>query len=197
MSRFVEECRKEWNRLGVPEVVSNEMAADLDADLAEAEAEGASAEQVLGNGIFDAKSFAASWATARGVVPLDRGARNGVRPTRWWVVVTSAVVSLIVALAGLAILVRRHEGSVAVAIVRHSLALPFLGPFAGSRSVRIGPGIPGHLVVTQGGTLDVLGLVLAVVGLVGLGLTLWHWRPWSRFRRPPGADDDMGLPSYL
>lgn len=64
MSRFVDECRKEWHRLGVPEAVSNEMAADLDADLAEAEAEGASPEHVLGNGVFDAHSFAASWAWA-------------------------------------------------------------------------------------------------------------------------------------
>ena len=38
MSKFVNECSKEWKRLGVPESVSNEMAADLEADLAEAEA---------------------------------------------------------------------------------------------------------------------------------------------------------------
>ena len=33
MSQFVEECRREWKRLGVPDPVANEMAADLAADL--------------------------------------------------------------------------------------------------------------------------------------------------------------------
>ena len=48
MNEFVEECRREWRRLGVPDPVANEMAADLAADLEEAEAEGCSAEEVLG-----------------------------------------------------------------------------------------------------------------------------------------------------
>ena len=68
MNKFVEECRHEWKRLGVPDAVANEMAADLEADLAEAEAEGASAEDVLGSAVFDARSFAASWAAERGVI---------------------------------------------------------------------------------------------------------------------------------
>lgn len=50
MSEFVENCRREWKRLGVPAAVSDEMAADLAADLAEAEAEGVGPEKVLGNG---------------------------------------------------------------------------------------------------------------------------------------------------
>ena len=33
MSEFVDECRREWHRLGVPDPVANEMAADLTADL--------------------------------------------------------------------------------------------------------------------------------------------------------------------
>jgi hypothetical protein len=37
MSGFVEECQKEWKRLGVSQATANEMAADLEADLAEAE----------------------------------------------------------------------------------------------------------------------------------------------------------------
>ena len=48
MSEFVEECRQEWRRLGVPDPIANEMAADLTADIEEAEAEGGSAEDVLG-----------------------------------------------------------------------------------------------------------------------------------------------------
>src|ERR1700678_824314 len=67
VSEFVDECRREWRRLGVPDPVANEMAADLTADLEEAEAEGGSPEDVLGNSAFDPRRFAASWAVARGV----------------------------------------------------------------------------------------------------------------------------------
>lgn len=86
MSEFVEECRREWKRLRVPDPVANEMAADLEADLAEAEAEGDSAEQVLGSGAFDPRSFAASWAAARGVAapptePAAPPTEPAVRPT--------------------------------------------------------------------------------------------------------------------
>ena len=82
MSQFVKACRREWSRLGVPEAAANEMAADLEADLAEAHADRASPEVVLGNGYFDAKSFAASWALARGVVNVrpDRPPRFNCQP---------------------------------------------------------------------------------------------------------------------
>src|SRR6266498_1628382 len=75
VSQFVEECPREWKRLRVPDSVANEMAADLAADLKEAEAEGASAEDVLGSGAFDPRAFAGSWAGERGVIqapPLQR-----------------------------------------------------------------------------------------------------------------------------
>jgi hypothetical protein len=42
---FVEQCRREWKRLGVRGAVADEMAAELTADLEE----GASPEEVLGS----------------------------------------------------------------------------------------------------------------------------------------------------
>jgi hypothetical protein len=60
---FVEECRREWQRLRVPAAEADEMASELEADLAEAEADGLSPEELLGQ---DAPMFAASWAAARG-----------------------------------------------------------------------------------------------------------------------------------
>jgi hypothetical protein len=69
MNGFVDECRREWKRLRVPDPVADEMATELVADLDEAEAEGASAEDVLGSGASDPRAFAASWAAERGVVP--------------------------------------------------------------------------------------------------------------------------------
>ena len=50
MNQLVEECRSEWKRLGVPDPAADEMAAELAADLADAQAEGASVEDVLGIG---------------------------------------------------------------------------------------------------------------------------------------------------
>lgn len=69
MNDFVHRCLSEWKRIGVPDAVANEMAADLDADLRDAAADDVAPEEVLGNSIFDAPSFARSWAAARGVIP--------------------------------------------------------------------------------------------------------------------------------
>jgi hypothetical protein len=97
VSDFVEECRGEWKRLGVPDVVANEMAADVAADLAEAEAEGASPEYVLGSEAFDPRSFAAAWAYARGVA--ERPSPDGHQPRRWLVIAAVTAFAL-VAIAG-------------------------------------------------------------------------------------------------
>ena len=114
MSEFVEECRKEWSRLGVSGHLSNEMAADLEADLAEAQADGVSPEEVLGNGIFDPTAFAASWAAARGIVRAGPQTRTGTRH-RTWALAAAALVSAAAAMVGLLILVVRPMGSVSVA----------------------------------------------------------------------------------
>ena len=103
-----------------------------------------------------------------------------------------AVVSFVVALAGVAAF-SQHRESAAIAMVRHSVNLPF----PGRPAIRIGPGLPGHFVLAQGGPLQALGLVMLVAGLVGLGLTLWLWKPWSGTRRRSSIDEDAGLPSYL
>ena len=97
MSDFVEECRREWKRLGVPDAVANEMAADVAADLAEAEAEGASAQDVLGAEAFVPRSVAAAWAFSRGVAERPSPDESG--PRRWVVLATVAVFAL-VAIAG-------------------------------------------------------------------------------------------------
>jgi hypothetical protein len=68
VSDFVEECRREWKRLRVPTSSADEMAADLSADLREAERDGAVPEDVLGTGAMDPRAFAAAWAEERGLV---------------------------------------------------------------------------------------------------------------------------------
>jgi hypothetical protein len=75
MPAFIQECRHEWKRLGVPDSTADEMAAELEADLAEAEADGISATEMVGES--DPRRFAANWARERGLVaepaPKKRG----------------------------------------------------------------------------------------------------------------------------
>jgi hypothetical protein len=99
MTPFVHECRKEWKRLGVPDLLADEMAAELEADLAEAETEGVAAAEILGEG--DPRQFAEAWARERGVVseppPLQRKSRK-----RLWIAVAVALllVGVLMGIAG-------------------------------------------------------------------------------------------------
>lgn len=182
MSEFVEECRREWRRLGVPDPIANEMAADLTADIEEAEAEGGSAEDVLGTSVFDPRRFAAAWAGARGVTPPP----VGVRPSRRRPVLALglAAASLLVALAAVGLLIGRSSASVS-ARVSPLLTGPgparLLGPgyFTGPlRAFAVGPpfGPERPLVVA------LAGLFLLGLAAVGLALSALCWWPWSRGR---------------
>ena len=192
MSRFVEECQKEWNRLGVPDAVANEMAADLEADLAEAQADGVSPEEVLGNGYFDAKSFAASWATARGVVKTNSNTRMPMTHmrVRSLTLAVSALVCLAAGALGLLILVGRRVGSVSIAAAafRHSVPRPVPSFFVGPHQF----GFAG-----PGGPVDIVGGILLVAGIVGVGVTLWLWKPWSTRSKSLDSAPNIGLPTYL
>jgi hypothetical protein len=111
VSEFVDECRREWRRLGVPEPAANEMAADLAADLKEAEQDGVTAEEVLGSGAFDPRAFAASWASERGLVPAQR--RDRMRDHRLLLALLGLVVLLAAAglTTGLLVNSRSHHSS--------------------------------------------------------------------------------------
>jgi hypothetical protein len=137
VNEFVEECRREWKRLGVPDPVADEMAADLAADLREAEAEGVSPEEVLGSGVFDARSFAGAWAAERGVArePPPSGRRTFWRP-RLPSAIAIAPFAL-VALAG-AVLTIVSSGSQAVRVALPSPAVSEVLQ-VGPRQVQVGP----------------------------------------------------------
>jgi hypothetical protein len=188
VSRFVDECRREWARLGVPEAEANEMATDLEADLDEAQADGVSPEEVLGNGYFDARSFAASWATARGVARGTTSPAGTIR-VRSLLLALGALAGAILAAVGLLILVRPRFGS-------QSVAIPF-----GRHISRPVPSILGnsHTFFFSGSGIDFdpLGWLLLVAGVVGLVVVLWVWRPWSTRKKGSGFDHNVGMPSYL
>ncbi len=195
MSEFVEECRREWRRLGVPDPVANEMAADLTADLEEAEAEGGSPEDVLGNSAFDPRRFAAAWAAARGVTsPPTLGRRSLWRPPI--AIALAVILGVLTFGAALALLVGRSSSSIAFAT---------RGIVAGPGRIRLllpGPSrvvVPGPLGRPFGGPeiagVDILplALMLFIVGLVGLGLCAFlYWTYWAgprRYRRRERRQD--------
>src|SRR5215475_9021126 len=134
MSDFVEQCRQEWKRLGVPDPLAEEMATDLASDLADAEAEGVSAEELLGSSVFDPRSFAASWAAERGIVPVPPSRRNARRrPLVLGAFTALAAITLVVA----AVLLATGEPRVALVASR---ARPHLGSPPAGIGVSAGPG---------------------------------------------------------
>ena len=186
MSEFVDECRREWRRLGVPDPIANEMAADLTADIEEAEAEGGSAEDVLGNSVFDPRRFAASWAGARGVTAPSLPDRQPIWRAVPAIALTAFAAFLaLLALVAIALLFGRHSASAAVSV---------RGILAGPRSVHLfGPGPLNPPFRSFGfgppfaGAHSWLFVLLAVVilfaGIVALGLAVLYWSPWSPWSR--------------
>jgi hypothetical protein len=184
VSPFVEECLREWKRLGVPEPVANEMAADLAADLAEAEADGTSPEEVLGSGAFDARSFAAAWARERGVVPAAPPV--GAAPRRRRRRLMPALVGLfaLIALVGAVLAIRGNPPP--NLNVRVALSAGGGPPKVHFWHAAPRPGtLPGAVLVPpsgQGSEVKVrpIGIVLLIVGLVGGVVSLIVWAPWRR-----------------
>lgn len=151
---FVDECRREWKRLGVPDAVANEMAAELTADLAEAEAEGASPEEVLGHAVFDARAFAAQWAGERGVVERAPAPRPRSLPVA---LVVAIAICLLVIAAGVAVFAGAATTHLAVAGVPHVALMP-----------------PPHRVLPS--PPDTAGFVFLGVGISGILAVIAAWR---------------------
>jgi hypothetical protein len=180
VSEFVDECRREWRRLGVPDPVANEMAADLTADLEEAEAEGGSPEDVLGNSAFDPRRFAAAWAAARGVTCPP----TPDRPSRWRPPVAIVLTVLLCVLtigAGLVLLGGSASRSIAFATRRIAAAPGPIRLFAPGPGRIVGPGRLGPFVGTD---VHPLAWMMLIVGVVSLGLlAALYWAPWPGLRR--------------
>jgi len=174
MTDFVEQCRKEWKRLGVADPLADEMAADLAADLGEAEADGVSAEELLGRSVFDPRSFAASWAAERGIIPEPVAPGKRRRPLL--LVAFTAVAAIAVVVAAAALLSGEPKVSIAaVGAPRAHLPSPPPGFF-------VRPGGRPVFVTHATAAAAPIEWILLVLAIVALGFAAWLWRGWGRSR---------------
>lgn len=175
MTDFVEQCRAEWKRLGVPDPLAEEMAADLATDLGEAEAEGVSAEELLGSTFFDPRSFAATWAAERGIIPV--AASRGNAPSLPLVLMAFTAVAAIALIAS-ALLLATGEPKVSLVTFRstppHLPSLP-----AGSGQARGS----GRSVLTTSAAAPVEWILL-LLAVVALAFAAWLWSSRGRARPP-------------
>ena len=174
MSEFVEQCRREWRRLGVADPLAEEMAADLASDLEEAEAEGVSAADYLGASASDPRSFAASWASERGIIPAPSGREKvGRRPLALVAFTALAAIAVIVASLLLA------TGEPKVALKTFRATPPHLPPSPAGPSLSSGA---GHRI--QASAAAPIEWILLFVAIAALAFCAWLWLRWGRSRTP-------------
>lgn len=174
MSDFVEQCRQEWRRLGVPDPLAEEMAADLASDLGEAEAEGVSAEELLGTSAFDPRSFAASWARERGIIPVPPS-RATARRRPLALVAFTALAAVALLVAALLLATGEPKASLVTSGARPRLQSPPATPL-------LPPG-PGHQVL-HANTSAPIEWILLFLAIAALGFAAWLWSGWGRSRAP-------------
>ncbi len=176
MSDFVEQCRLEWRRLGVPDSLADEMAAELAADLTEAEAEGVSAEEFLGSSASGPRSFAASWAAERGIIP-SAPSRGNVRRRPLVLVAFTALAAIVLIVSALLLL----SGQPKAALVASGTTRPHLQSPAAAPFVPLGP---GRHVLFLGNLSAPVEWILLFFAIVALGFAVWLWSSWGRSRPP-------------
>lgn len=177
MNQFVEECRREWKRLRVPDPIAEEMAADLAADLEEGESEGASPEDVLGGGASDPRSFASAWAAERGVIPP---ARLMARPRPRSLVQAALAALTVIAAVGAALVLFVSPDDSASASPAHMVFAP-----TAERVLVLAPPPPAG-VEANGSSVDLhtVGSILLIIGIVGVTVLLPFMFWLSRARTP-------------
>jgi hypothetical protein len=171
VSEYVEQCRREWRRLGVADPLAEEMAADLASDLEAAEAEGVSAADYLGSSASDPQSFAASWASARGILPEPPDAEDDRRRPLALVAFT-ALTAMTVLVAALLLATGEPKVSLQASRTRPPhLPVPPAG--------HVVPSGTGHRI--QAAAAAPVEWILLFVAIAALGFSAWLWL-WLRRR---------------
>jgi len=162
MSDFINQCRAEWKRLGVADSLAEEMAADLASDLREAEAEGISADQLLGPSASDPRSFAFAWAAERGIIPAPTG-QEKVRRSPLALVTFTALGATALIVAALLLLTGQPK-----------VTLTTSGPLG-----------PRHQV--QASAAAPIEWILLFLAIAAVGFAAWLWSRWRRLGPPATA----------
>jgi hypothetical protein len=173
MSDFVAQCRREWKRLGVADPVAKEMAAELASDLAEAKADGLSADELLGSSASDPRSFAASWAAERGAIPAQPSKPNVRRRP-----LTVIAFTLLAAIPVVVVVLQLLQSGPAAAPLGTEQPPHTVSPPPGFHL----PSNPGQPTNTSA-PVDLIVLSLAILALA---LAAWLWSNRRR-SRPPTA----------
>jgi hypothetical protein len=174
---FVDQCRQEWRRLGVPDPLAEEMAADLASDLTDAAAEGMSVEEFLGS--TDPRAFAASWAAERGVIPAPPS-RRSVRRKPFPLMAFTAIAAITLIITALLLL----TGNPKVSLVRTTR--PHFHPAPAGSVSPPGPSRSAVQVVHGLSVAAPVEWILLLFAIVALGFAGWLWAGWGR-ARPPAA----------
>jgi hypothetical protein len=168
------------------------MAAELAADLDEAVADGASAEDVLGTGAFDACAFAREWAAERGLIGT-----SAHRPRTLLVSAATAAFALLAIVGGVLLVVSSPSESrrLAVASVdgisRPAPAPePALAPAPAPAPARATAPAPAPVMLSvdsdnSGFDARLPGFVLLAMGLAGVVVLTSFGL--LRVARPPAA----------
>lgn len=158
MSDFVAQCRAEWARLGVPDALAEEMAAELASDIADADADGVSVEELLGRSASDPRAFAAAWASERGLIQPRR------RRARLPLLAFTVVAALALIIAALLLV----SGEPKVALLTH-----------GARRAQLPAAFtppPGRVQAAAAAPIE---WILLLLSLIALGFAAWLWRSRS------------------
>lgn len=152
------------------------MAADLAADLAEAEADGASPEELLGSGASDPRSFAAAWAAGRGVIP-PQSLPVRVRG-RMSIPAAIAALTIVAAVGAALVIFASPDASAAVAATRLPPLSAYPTKAAVARQTWVIAKARGSVWVTEapahasGVDIHRVGSVRLIVGILGAILSV-------------------------
>lgn len=166
MNQFIEECRREWRRLRVPRSIADDMAAELQSDLAEAVADGVAPEDVVGG---DARAFARTWAAERGAARTRR---------REAFVIAAIALFVAIAITGAALVFFASPSqSVQTALPRALLARPSPAP-SPETVTAVWVAAPDLATERSGDGTRTAGIALLLVGVGGsAAVTLFSvWR---------------------
>lgn len=141
----------------------------------EAEAEGISAEEFLGSSVFDPRSFAASWAAERGIIPVPP-TRGSARRRPLVLVAFTAVAALAALVAALLIVTGQPTMSIVASKTRRAqLPLPLPSNIVTTGSSR---------VVIAASASAPIEWILLLFAIIALAFAAWLWARWGRSRSP-------------